>query len=107
MYNNKNSSSKTPTGGVITKTRNLTMKIIIGLCLTLMLCLISKAIYAQDTLTTCPYNYSTSQWYQPNALVHTQFDMYYMVGQTDTLGAGGSNVFLYETNPNSDRKSVV
>ncbi|MEI6816596.1 MAG: T9SS type A sorting domain-containing protein [Bacteroidota bacterium] len=67
---------------------------------------INMKVMAQDTLSVIPYNYVAAQRYQANAICHSSLDFYWMAGQTDTLGATNSNVFLFELDPNNNMDTV-
>ena len=67
---------------------------------------INMKVMAQDPLSVIPYNVVALQRYQPNAICHSSFDFYWMAGQTDTLGATNSNVFLFELDPNNNMTTV-
>ena len=64
------------------------------------------ASIAQDTLIRVPYVYTNTQLYQANAIVKSQYDYYWMAGQTDTIGTGNSNVYLMQIDPNNGMDTV-
>src|ERR1035437_8892478 len=81
------------------------MKKIYTLFLISLLALISLSSDGQTAFTKT-YNYASAHYYQPNAIVEIPYASstphFFITGQTDTLGAGASNIFIYHLNSSMD-----